>query len=52
MDCSHRHCDGQISRDNAMWKGDQPFHTYCFYAHPDYDVKLREGSPFTTITLH
>lgn len=55
--CGHQHCNQPVDPTYArfIWSeaagANVPMHTECSYAHPDYDVSLGCGSPFTTITL-
>lgn len=56
LTCAHKKCGKPVDYAYARYKyvegkGLQPYHTRCSYAHPDYDVSLNQGSPFTTINL-
>lgn len=51
MICAHKKCGKEVSVENVRYKGNEPYHTACSYAHPEYDVTKGEGSPFTEITI-
>lgn len=55
--CAHRFCGRPILHGYARFRfvagheDLQPFHAACSYAHPDYDVSLGLGAPFTEIVM-